>query len=80
MKKQTDSKLVVVFRGNPVDSEIIQEILTDNGIMSNLKNQLMSSIAPWQVSSGGFDPVEVEVLEKDKERAFELINEFNKNK
>ena len=40
----------------------------------------MGSIAPWQVSAGGFEPVEVEVLEKDKEKALELINEFRKSK
>jgi len=80
MKKHTDSNLVVVFRGNPMDAEIINEILADNGIMANQKNQLMGSIAPWQVSAGGFEPVAVEVLKKDMEKALELIDEFKKSK
>ena len=80
MKKQTDSDLVVVFRGNPMDAEIINEILADNGIGANVKNQLMGSIAPWQVSAGGFEPVVIEVLKKDVEKALDLINEFNKGK
>ncbi len=75
-----DSKLIVVFKGNPFDSEIIKEILNDNGIMANLKNQLMGTIAPWHVSPGGFEPVEIEILVKDKERALKLIDEFYKNK
>jgi len=75
-----DSKLIVVFKGNPFDSEIIKEILNDNGIMANLKNQLMGTIAPWHVSPGGFEPVEIEILVKDKERTLKLIDEFYKNK
>ena len=75
-----DSNLIVAFKGNPVDSEIIKEMLNDNGIMANLKNQLMGTIAPWHVSAGGFEPVEVEILETDKEEALKLIGEFNKSK
>jgi hypothetical protein len=75
-----DSELTVVFKGNPIESEIIKEILNDNGIMANLKNQLMGTIAPWHVTAGGFEPVEVEILMKDKEKALNLIDEFNKSK
>ena len=71
------SELIVVFKGNPIDSEIIKEILNDNGIIANLKNQLMGMIAPWQVSPGGFEPVEVEILVKDKDEALKLIDEFS---
>lgn len=80
MTKYSHQDLVVVFRGNPVDSEIVKEILADNDIMAHLKNQLMGSIAPWQVSPGGFEPVEVEVLEEYKEKALKLVEEFNKSK
>lgn len=62
-----------------MDAEIIQEVLTDNGIIAHMKNQLMGSIAPWQVAAGGFDPVELEVLQKDEKKALDLINEFKKN-
>lgn len=74
------SELIVVFKGSAVDSEIVKEILDDHGIMAGLKNHLMGTIAPWHVSSGGFDPVEVEILAKDKEKALELIDEFNRSK
>jgi len=80
MNKNTDSDLIVIFRGSSIDSEMVKEVLADNGIMANLKNQLMGSIAPWQVSPGGFEPVEVEILKKDLEKALDLINEFNKSK
>ena len=80
MNKQPKSGLVVVFRGNPVDSEIIKDILEDNGIVTSIRNKLMGSIAPWQVSPGGITPVEIEVLGRDEERALELINKFHSNK
>ena len=77
MEKDTD--LIVIYRGNPVDSEIIKDILTDQGIIVNLKNQLMSTIAPWYVSAGGIDPVVIEIFARDKEKALALIEEFNKS-
>ncbi len=75
-----DSKLIIVFEGSPIDSELVKLILNDNGIVASLKNQLMGTIAPWQVSSGGFEPVKVEISERDKEKALKLIDEFNKSK
>lgn len=77
--KEKDTDLIVIYRGNPVDSEIIKDILTDQGIIVNLKNQLMSTIAPWYVSAGGIDPVVIEIFARDKEKALALIEEFNKS-
>jgi hypothetical protein len=75
------STIIVIFEGNPIDSEIVKDILIENGINANLKNQLMGTIAPWHVSSGGFEPVKVEILSDDKDKALELIKEFrNENK
>lgn len=72
--------VTTVFSGSPMDAEIVKEILADNGIIALAKNQLMAQIAPFQVASGGFDPVDVEVLNKDEEKALALVEEFNKNK
>jgi len=73
------SDLIVIFRGNPIEAEMIKEMFLDYGIMAQLKNQLMGSIAPWHVSAGGFEPVEVLVLKKDEEKALKLIDELNKS-
>ncbi len=73
------SELIVIFRGNPIEAEMIKEMFLDNGIVAQLKNQLMGSIAPWHVSAGGFEPVEVIVLKKDEEKALSLIDELNKS-
>lgn len=74
-----DTKLVTVYKGHPMDADIVKEVLKDNEINVNIKNELMGTIAPWHVSPGGFEPVEIEVLEKDKEQAMKLIKEFNKS-
>ncbi len=78
--KQKDSDLIVIYTGNPIDSEMIKNFLTDQGIAANLRNQLMGTIAPWQISASGFEPVEIEIFARDKEKALRLIKEFNKNK
>ena len=75
-----DSKLIVVFKGNLIDSEIVKDILNDNEVIASIKNQLMGTIAPWYVSPGGLDPVEIEILQKDEEKALGLIAEFHKSK
>ncbi|WP_075589670.1 putative signal transducing protein [Labilibacter marinus] len=76
----TETELISVFNGSPIDADIIKEILEDHGIMVQVKNELMGSIAPWHVSPGGIDPTEIVVLESDKENALLLIDEFNKSK
>ena len=77
MEKDTD--LIVIYRGNPVNSEIIKDIFNDNRIIASLSNQLMSTIAPWYVSAGGIDPVGVEIFARDKEKALALIEAFDKS-
>ena len=72
-----NSEIIVIYRGNPIEAEMIKDFLNDNGVVATLKNQLMGSIAPWHVSPGGFNPVEIEILLKDREKALELINVFN---
>ena len=77
--KEKDTDLIVIYRGNPIDSEIVKQILDDHGIISSLKNQMMSTIAPFYVAAGGLDPVEVEIFARDKDEALALIDEFNKS-
>ena len=76
--KENESKLISIYSGNPVDSEMVKNILTEEGISASLKNQQMGSIAPWQVSAGGFEPVEVVVFESDKAKALVLIEAFKR--
>lgn len=73
-----DLNLIVIYSGNPIDSEIIKDLLTENGIAVNIKNELMGTIAPWHVSAGGVAPVELEISARNKEEALRLINKFTK--
>lgn len=74
-----EEKLVCIFSGSPMDAEILKQILEDNGIVANMKNQLMSSIAPYQISAGAVDPSDVEVFERDRKEALLLVDEFYKS-
>jgi len=77
--KNDNSKLIAVFKGNPLDAEMIKNMLIEAGISASLKNQHMGTIAPWQVSAGGFEPVDVLVFESDKEKALVLIEALSNN-
>lgn len=75
----TNSSLVVVlFSGSAVEAEMVKDYLVDNGISACLRNQYMGSIAPWYVSGGGAAPVDVEILDSDKERAAQLLEDFKR--
>ena len=73
-----EANFAVVFQGSPMDAEVVKEILADHGIRAYLRNELMGTIAPWHITPGGFAPVEVEVSSADKEKALQLIDDFNK--
>ena len=64
------------YSGNPIDADLINQILNTNGIQTIIQNQLMGTTAPWQVSPGGLDPVDIYVHADDLENALELIKEY----
>ena len=77
MKNQED-KLITVFSGNPVEAEMANQLLNENGIETLVKNRLMGTIAPWQVSPGGHAPVEILIHQDDEVKAIELLADFHK--
>lgn len=68
---------VVVYSGNPLEAEMVSDMLQDYGIQTFTKNSLMGYIAPWHITSGGVDPVEVEVPISDRDKALEIVTAFN---
>ncbi|WP_235934509.1 putative signal transducing protein [Sunxiuqinia indica] len=76
MIRTPDRETVVVFRGHPMKAEMVHELLKGHEIISFINNELMGSIAPWQVSAGGFQPVEIVINKKDELKAISLIEEF----
>jgi nicotinic acid phosphoribosyltransferase len=79
MKAQDGIKLVEVFAGELWQSTMVQNILEDNQINAFLENELMGTVAPWRVSSGGFNPVKVMVSNTDYDKAIKIIEEFNES-
>ncbi|MBW8323706.1 MAG: DUF2007 domain-containing protein [Prolixibacteraceae bacterium] len=70
-------EFVEIFAGELWQAEMIKEILEDNGTLAFLENELMGSIIPSQICSGGVAPVKVKVKDSDFVRAKGLIDEFN---
>jgi len=80
MKRKSSSKSIIsIFSGDSIEAKIVSELLSDYGIQTNLKNEIMGTLAPWQISGGGTAPVEVEILASDQEKALKLIQDFQNN-
>ena len=77
MIRTPDSETMVIFSGKPIEAEMINQLLNDRGIITLISNKLMGSIAPWQVSAGGFEPVEVIINKADEPKAHQLIAAFH---
>lgn len=69
-------RIIVIYSGSPINAELLKGILLEEGITAALQNELIGSIAPWQLSAGGINPVDVVIFERDKEKALALIEEF----
>lgn len=70
-------KLVTAFSGDFIEAKAIQDLLKDNQITATLENSYMAFIAPWLVTPGGSNPVNVVVKDSDLDRALKLIDELN---
>lgn len=78
MSTQKENKLIEVFAGDFHQAAIIKSMLENNGIYVFVENQHMGSIAPWQVSSGGFNPVRLIISDQDQEQATKLMADFDR--
>lgn len=70
-------KLVTAFSGDFIEAKAIQDLLKDNQITATLENSYMAFIAPWLVTPGGSNRVNVVVKDSDLDRALKLIDELN---
>jgi hypothetical protein len=57
--------MVVVFNGSYFEAINIRNLLEEKGISVFIQNEYMSSIEPWVVTSGGLNPVKLQVDESD---------------
>jgi hypothetical protein len=72
MKSQDE--IIEIFAGELWKAILIKELLKENGIVAYLENELMGTIAPWYISSGGADPVRLKILSSDYVLSKELID------
>lgn len=68
--------MINIFRGNFIDAMNIRNLLESNNIEVFVQNEYMSSIQPWTVTSGGFNPVTLIIKEEELERAGKIIADF----
>jgi hypothetical protein len=76
MKTNNESEPIEVFEGTSIEAGSVQSLLEESGIQSFIQNELMGSIAPWQITGGGAGAVKVIVAESDYEAAVKLINDY----
>jgi hypothetical protein len=79
MKTEDSDSPVVVFAGTTLNAGMIKSMLEEEGIQAFIQNELMSSIAPWQIELGGLGAAKVLVASTNYEEATELINSFGLN-
>jgi len=70
------AELVAIYVGEQWQATIVKELLDDNGINAFIENELMGSIAPWQIAAGGMASVTVMIASSDYVLAKPLVDEF----
>lgn len=54
----------------------VRNLLEEQEISVFIQNEYMSSIEPWVVTSGGLNPVKLQVDESDFEQAKKIIEDY----
>lgn len=68
--------MVDIFRGTPGEATCIRNLIEGSGIEVFATFELMSTIAPWTVTSGGFNPVTLKVKVENFQAARNIIDHF----
>lgn len=66
----------VIFNGSYFEAMNIRNLLEGAGITVFVQNEYMSAIEPWVVTSGGLNPVKLQVNEDDFEQAESIIKNY----
>jgi hypothetical protein len=67
---------VEIFNGSLWEAEVIQGMLSSEGIETFVRDDQTGTIAPWVVVSGGVDSVRLLVADTEAARALQLIAEY----
>ncbi|MES2375956.1 MAG: DUF2007 domain-containing protein [Bacteroidota bacterium] len=76
MKTPDEDKPVQIFAGTAVDAGYVKSLLESEGVAAYGQNELMGTIAPWQVSGGNADAVKILVATKDAEKAADILSTY----
>ncbi len=66
----------IVFNGAYFEAMNVRNLLEEKEITVYIQNEYMSSIEPWAVTSGGLNPVKLQVSESDFEQAESIIKNY----
>jgi hypothetical protein len=68
--------MVIVFNGSYFEAMNVRNLLEGKGISVFAQNEYMSNIEPWVVTSGGLNPVKLQVDESDLNASKIVIEEY----
>jgi hypothetical protein len=68
--------MIVVFNGAYFEAMNVRNLLEEKGISVFTQNEYMSNIEPWVVTSGGLNPVKLQVDESDFVEAEIIIKNY----
>ena len=80
MRKFDESTPVEVYAGTQWEALIVKSLLENAEIEAFIKDGTMGTLNPWHASSGGANPVKVIVSGWDRERAMDIVREFEQNR
>ncbi len=80
MKKDKKYDLVEIFAGSAIDAEIVSSLLKNSKIETFLKDEIMGTLAPWQVTAGGSGAVKIIINSNDYESAKLIVEEYEQHK
>ena len=73
----SENTFEIVFQGEHLTAVFLKAFLEDAGLRVYFENDLMSTIAPFQLSAGGLNPALLKVVKDDAQKALELIEDYN---
>jgi hypothetical protein len=68
--------MIVVFNGSYLEAMNVRNLLEAKGISVFVQNEYMSNIEPWVVTSGGVNPVKLQIDEADLDEAKKTIEDY----
>jgi hypothetical protein len=66
----------VIFDGSYFEAMNVRNLLEGAGITVFVQNEYMSTIEPWVVTTGGLNPVKLQLNEDDFEQAESIIMNY----